>query len=102
MSSSGEPGKLREIKMAISEFYRALREQVGTRLLLMPAVAAIVRDRDGRILVQQQHDDSWSLPAGAVEPGESPGEAIVREVLEETGHAVEPVRIIAVVGGSTC
>jgi 8-oxo-dGTP pyrophosphatase MutT (NUDIX family) len=88
--------------MAISEFYRALREQVGTRLMLMPAVAAIVRDHDGRVLLQQQHDDSWSLPAGAIEPGESPSEAIVREVLEETGVAVEPVRIVAVVGGNTC
>lgn len=68
----------------------------------MPAVAAIVRDRDGRILLQQRHDESWSLPAGAIEPGESPGQAVVREVLEETGLAVHPISIAGVVGGPSC
>jgi 8-oxo-dGTP pyrophosphatase MutT (NUDIX family) len=68
----------------------------------MPAVAAIVRDQNGCVLVQQQHDGSWSLPAGAVEPGESPSAAVVREVLEETGLRVQPRRIAAVVGGISC
>jgi 8-oxo-dGTP pyrophosphatase MutT (NUDIX family) len=88
--------------MAFSEHYRALRRSVGSSLLLMPAVAAIIRDADGKILVQQQHDDSWSLPAGAIEPGESPAQAVVREVFEETGFAVRPESIVAVVGGAGC
>jgi len=88
--------------MGMSPFYTALRERVGHALLLMPGVAAIVRDESGRVLLQQQHDDSWSLPAGAVEPGESPSVAIVREVFEETGLRVRPRRIAAVVGGSSC
>src|SRR5690349_7824674 len=86
----------------MSPFYSSLRARVGSTLLLVPAVAAIVRDQDGRVLVQQQHDGSWSLPAGAVEPGESPSVAVVREVLEETGLHVRPRRIAAVVGGSSC
>jgi 8-oxo-dGTP pyrophosphatase MutT (NUDIX family) len=88
--------------MAMSEFYRSLRERVGHDLLLVPAVAAIVRDGSGRILFQQLHDDSWSLPAGALEPGESPAQGVVREVEEETGLVVEPVRIAAVLGGPEC
>lgn len=88
--------------MAMSAFYRSLREQVGSALLLIPAVAAIVRDQSGRVLVQQQHDGTWSLPAGAIEPGESPSAAVVREVLEETGLRVRARRIAAVVGGSSC
>jgi 8-oxo-dGTP pyrophosphatase MutT (NUDIX family) len=88
--------------MAISGFYRALRDKVGNALLLMPAVAAIVRDESGRVLLQQGYDDLWSLPAGAIEPGESPGDAVVREVLEETGLAVVPTRVAAVVGGASC
>jgi 8-oxo-dGTP pyrophosphatase MutT (NUDIX family) len=86
----------------MSPFYKAIRERVGTTLLLMPAVAAVVRDQHGRVLVQQQHDGSWSLPAGAIEPGETPSAAVVREVLEETGLRVRPRRIAAVVGGSSC
>lgn len=88
--------------MAMSAFYRSLRARVGSTLLLVPAVAAIVRDQDGRVLVQQQRDGSLSLPAGAVEPGESPSAAVVREVLEETGLHVRPRRIAAVIGGSSC
>ncbi|HMA46388.1 MAG TPA: NUDIX hydrolase, partial [Frankiaceae bacterium] len=39
------------------------------------------RDRRGRLL--------WSLPKGHVEPGETPEQAAVREVAEETGvHGV--------------
>ena len=88
--------------MPMSEYYRTIRAQVGSALLLMPAVAAIIRDTTGRILVQQKHDGSWSLPAGAVEPGESPAQAVIREVLEETGLSVQPTRIRAVLGGASC
>jgi ADP-ribose pyrophosphatase YjhB (NUDIX family) len=86
--------------MPISEFYRAIRERVGSTSLLMPAVAAVIRDAEGRILLQQQHDDTWSLPAGAVEPGESPSDAVAREVAEETGLVV--VAELAVLGGEHC
>jgi 8-oxo-dGTP pyrophosphatase MutT (NUDIX family) len=88
--------------MPISAFYRSLRDKLGSHLLLMPAVAAIIRDDAGRVLLQQGIDDRWSLPAGAIEPGESPSDAVVREVLEETGLLVIPSRIAGVVGGASC
>jgi len=39
----------------------------------------------------------WSIPGGRQELGESVFEAAAREVLEETGLKVEPVRVITVV-----
>ena len=51
------------------------------------------------ILLQKTKDDIWSLPAGAVDPGEKPAQAIVREVFEETGLLVRPASIRGVVGG---
>jgi 8-oxo-dGTP pyrophosphatase MutT (NUDIX family) len=88
--------------MPMSPFYKSIRARLGSSLLLVPGVAAIIRDETGRMLLQQLHDESWSLPAGAVEPGESPSVAVVREVFEETGLHVRPSRIAAVVGGSSC
>lgn len=88
--------------MAISPFYKSIRERLGSSLLLVPGVAAIVCDGAGRILLQQTHENAWSLPAGAIEPGESPAVAIVREVFEETGLHVRPRSIVAVVGGPAC
>lgn len=88
--------------MGMSDYYRGIRDRVGCALLLIPAVAAVIRDGGGRVLFQQKHDGSWSLPAGAVEPGETPGQAVVREVFEETGLRVTPVRLAGVVGGEAC
>ena len=64
---------------------------------IRPGVAAILRDSNGRILLQRRSDNGlWGLPGGSVEIGESVRDAIVREVREETGLAVEVLRLIGV------
>ena len=67
----------------------------------IPCVGAIVRDEAGRLLlIQRGHDPEagrWSLPGGRVEPGESDPQALVREMLEETGLTVEPGPLIGAV-----
>lgn len=87
--------------MPISDYFRELRAKVGTALLLSPGVAAIIRDDEGRVLLQRRSDDGrWGLPAGATDPGEAPAQTLVREVWEETGLKVAPIRILGVFGGS--
>lgn len=85
----------------MSPFYRQLRSKLGHALLMMPGVAAVIRDARGRILLQERSsEEGWSLPAGAIEPGESPDDAIRREVREETGLLIEPHEIVGVFGGT--
>jgi 8-oxo-dGTP diphosphatase len=62
---------------------------------LIPVVAALIRDGEGRILLQQalpgkRHAGLWEAPGGKVDPGESPRSALVREIKEELGITVEP------------
>jgi 8-oxo-dGTP diphosphatase len=64
----------------------------------IPCVGAVVKDAQGRLLlIKRGHEPGaglWSLPGGRIEPGETDAEALVREMLEETGLTVEPGRLI--------
>jgi mutator protein MutT len=62
-------------------------------------VAAVVIEDDRVVLVRRGRPPAygeWSLPGGAVEPGETLEEAVVREVAEEIGFNVEVVELVAV------
>lgn len=86
--------------MAMSAYMRELRAQIGHRRVVVPAVGAVIRDDHGRVLLVQQRDDHvWATPGGAIELEDTPASAVVREVLEETGLAVVPQRVMAVYGG---
>jgi 8-oxo-dGTP pyrophosphatase MutT (NUDIX family) len=88
--------------MGISPYMKNLRTHLGTQLVMSPSVAAIIRDPAGRILFLVRADNGlWDLPAGAVDPGETPAQAIVREVREETGLIVEPTAVLGVFGGES-
>jgi 8-oxo-dGTP diphosphatase len=67
------------------------------RPLTVVAAAALVRN-DGRLLLQQRPHGKpmaglWELPGGKIEPGESPEEALVREVEEELGLLLDTAAI---------
>lgn len=62
-------------------------------------VGALIYQGDSILLVQRGNEPLkgfWSLPGGAVETGEYLEDAIAREVLEETGLHVKPLRIATV------
>ena len=65
---------------------------------VIPCVGAVVTDERGRLLmIKRGHEPAaglWSIPGGRIEPGETDAEALVREMLEETGLTVEPGRLL--------
>ena len=84
----------------MSDYMREIRERVGSRLIEIPAVAVLVFDESGRALLVEHGDvHRWTNPGGEVEPLESPSDAAVREVWEETGLHVELLRVLGVYGG---
>ena len=83
--------------MPIPEHVRRLRAKVGHDLLLMPSVCGIVVDDAGWVLLGRRSDTGeWALVGGIMEPGEDVTDAVVREVLEETGVLVRPDRVVSV------
>ena len=52
--------------------------------------------REGRLLFVKEPDDGlWSLPGGWADVGESPKEAVEREVFEEAGYTTHAVKLLA-------
>ncbi|GLJ59920.1 NUDIX hydrolase [Microbacterium barkeri] len=85
--------------MPMSDYVASIRSRIGTDLLLLPGVTAVIRDDDRFLLARHRHSGLWSLIGGGVEPGEEPAAALLREVLEETGARVRVRGIVGVYGG---
>lgn len=49
------------------------------------SVKALIKDKDGRVLVLKENQDTWSLPGGGLDHGEDPKIGILRELKEELG-----------------
>jgi len=70
-----------------------------SRMLLEFSAGGLVLDEQGRILLIRARDlrgqPVWTLPKGALAPGETSAEAALREVREETGYSCELERELA-------
>lgn len=86
--------------MGMSAYLSELRELVGHRLLVLPSVAVLPWDGEGRLLMVREADTGkWQTIGGAIEPDESPQEAAVRETAEEAGVTIAIERLRTVAGG---
>jgi len=93
-------GKGAQFKMTSSKYLRQLRKKVGSDLTLTPGVTILTFDAQDRVLlVCYREDKMWDIPGGTIDPFETPADAAVREMWEETGLHVEPVRIVGAYGG---
>jgi 8-oxo-dGTP diphosphatase len=64
----------------------------------LQCVGAVIKDGAGRmLLILRGHEPGkglWSIPGGRIEPGETDEQAVIREVLEETGLTVACGRLL--------
>jgi len=68
-------------------------------LTLVLVVAAALVGPAGHVLMQRRrlggpYGGLWEFPGGKVEPGESPESALIRELLEELGIAVDVAALV--------
>ena len=89
-----------EADVLFEEWLSTVGEGVAGYVTPKVAVAAVVGNDRGEILLTQRADFGWWLyPVGWADVGYSPAEIAIKEVLEETGIECEPIRLIAVLDG---
>lgn len=80
--------------MPTPEYVLSLREKVGTDLLWLSGVTAVVI-RDGDVLLVRRADNGTLTPVtGIIDPGEEPAVAAEREVLEEADIVAEAEALV--------
>lgn len=84
----------------MSDYIGELRKLIGTRPIIMCGANVIILNNSGRILLHHRVDnDTWGLPGGAMEIGESLEETAIREANEEVGLICRDLRIFNVYSG---
>ena len=67
-----------------------LRSKVGHEKIILVFAGGCIFNEKGEVLLQRRGDTSkWGFPGGAIELGETPEMAVIREAKEETGLDVE-------------
>ena len=61
------------------------------------SAGGVVLNKKGLVLVVNQHGNSWSLPKGHIDPGETALAAAQREIYEESG--IQQLKFIQALGG---
>ncbi len=85
------------IKMGYIE---ELRKRIGSYPIIMVGAAALILDQQERLLLLRRTDnESWGIPGGAMEPGESLVDTVKRETLEETGLQLEEMTFFDIFSG---
>jgi ADP-ribose pyrophosphatase YjhB (NUDIX family) len=98
------PGKIRLMDW-IATVWNGLGTPLRRRLAWLAndrfihGVSGIILDGEGRVLLLKHRfwiGQRWGLPGGHARRGETPGATLRRELMEETGLAVRPTRLLRV------
>jgi 8-oxo-dGTP pyrophosphatase MutT (NUDIX family) len=85
--------------VATPDFILRLRERVGTELLWLTGVTAvIVREEPALevLLVRRADTGAWTAVTGVIDPGETVAGTARREAMEEAGVVIEVERLVRV------
>ena len=80
-----------------TDYVRWIRQRVGSRKIFLVFASVVLRDGQGRILLQRRTDfDFWGIPGGAQELGEDIVSCARRELREETGLEAGALALVGV------
>lgn len=77
------------------DYISSLRDKVGHAPVILVGALVLIFNKDKQVLLQLRSDnESWGLPGGTMELGESFEEAATREVYEETNLEIQNLKFI--------
>ncbi len=77
------------------DYISSLRDKVGHAPVILVGALVLIFNKDKQLLLQLRSDnESWGLPGGTMELGESFEEAATREVYEETNLEIQNFKFI--------
>lgn len=77
------------------DYISSLRDKVGHAPIILVGALVLIFNKDKQVLLQLRSDnESWGLPGGTMELGESFEEAATREVYEETNLEIQNLKFI--------
>lgn len=72
---------------------KTLRAMIGNTKVIIPGVRALMFNARGELLFERQRlFESWALPHGCIDVGESAFDALKREVKEETNLSIREAK----------
>ena len=83
--------------MENKDYIKWIRSKVGHEKIIIVYAGGCIFNENGEVLLQKRADcNKWGFPGGAIELGETPEMAAIREVKEETGLDVEVNKLIGI------
>jgi mutator protein MutT len=78
-------------------YIKWIRSKVGHEKIILVFAGGCIFNEKGEVLLQKRGDSNkWGFPGGAIELGETPQMAAIREVKEETGLDVVVNNLIGI------
>ena len=81
---------------SVLEYWKTLRQKLGSQQLIIPAAAGAIFDGDRVLLVKVANQDVWQLPGGVQDLNESITQTVEREIKEELGISLVAGTLISV------
>ena len=80
-------------------YIESIREMIGNSPIILVRPSILIINPQGEILLVKHQDDTWGVPGGLMELGETVEECAIREVEEEIGIRIRKLHLYGVFSG---
>ena len=93
----GFVNKIKAEDNGVGNYIQMIRSKIGHDKIILTFAGGCIFNEKGEVLLQKRgKSNKWGFPGGAIELGETPQQAAIREAKEETGLDVEVGKIIGI------